>query len=98
MVPILRAFVVRLTQRSLMSSPSGSPSSKGAQAADAGVAPAAGVIVPRKAPTSVTRYTILALVGSKTAPVIARVGNAVAPLPLMGLQLAPVSTVRKRPE
>src|ERR1051325_1434563 len=82
---------------SLMSKPSGNPSSNGVQLPEGGVIPAAGVILPLKAPTSVTAKTTFASLGSKTAPVIALVGNAVAPLPAIEFQFAPVSVVRKIP-
>ena len=52
------------------SSPSGKPSSNGVHAPLGGVVPTAGVIVPRKAPTSVTAYTVLGSLGSKTAPLM----------------------------
>ena len=67
---ILRRLVVRFTQMSMMFSPSGRPSSNGVHAPLGGVVPTAGVIVPRKAPTSVTAYTVLGSLGSKTAPLM----------------------------
>src|SRR5262249_35502921 len=87
----------RLTQMSLISKPSGNPSSNGVQLPEGGVIPAAGVMVPRKAPTSVTARTTFASLGSKTAPVTALVGNAVAPVPAIEFQVAPVSMVKKIP-
>ncbi len=55
------------------------------------------MIVPLKAPTSVTAKTTFASLGSKTAPVTALVGNAVAPVPANEFQVAPVSMVKKIP-